>query len=152
MLKLQHGNKSFEFNVVGYQFPKSTDYDDANWLTISVSVSDDDNSWNAIDNCLSTTELQELRHWLFSVRAKGTENSSISFLEGELEFEYCSHNNELVVILDFNFHPKGDKYDYAGGEEEYKVVFDMSEKSIATTLAGLDSLIDKCPEKLKSKK
>ncbi len=152
MLKLQHDNKLFEFNVVSYQYPKSTDYDDANWLIVSISASDAVNSWEAEDSCLLTTELQELRHWLFSSSSKEKENNSISFLEGELEFEYCGQKDELSVILDFSFHPKGDKYDYAGGEEEYKMMFNMSKEAIDKALASLDVLIDKYPERLKSKK
>lgn len=149
---LRARGKSFEMEVLGYEFPSAIDYDDANWLNIKIRASDKDQSWEASDSCLLTYELIELKQWLERISKGEKVDPHIYFLEGELAFEFNSNDNELIVELNFNFHPKGGSYKYGDeGDKKYLISFPM-EKGNLNAYESINRFLEDYPERLKQLK
>jgi hypothetical protein len=152
MLKIKDKGLSFVMNVQGYEYPNAMDYHDANWLVVKIKSNDQSNSWEAKDSCLLTYELEELKNWLISIDEGVDVSPDIKFTEGELSFYFDKDKYILTAGLDFNFHPKGSNYNYKdGGDSQYKLVFPMINK-IPDVIRSLGELIDKYPERMKSRK
>ncbi|MBT3011098.1 MAG: hypothetical protein N0C84_23980 [Candidatus Thiodiazotropha taylori] len=152
MLRLRSRDASFELDIERYEFDAALDYDDANWLVVKIVGSDQQYQWSATDSCLLTYELKELYDWVSSLGSLIGETSSISFLEGELGFEFEKTTNELSIVLNFNFHPKGRSFQYGeDGDERYIMKFQLS-NGLGHLLLGIKTLIDKFPERLKHKR
>jgi hypothetical protein len=152
MLRLRNGGASFELDVERYEFDAAMDYDDANWLIVKIVCSDQQHQWSATDSCLLTYELKELYSWLESLKSLLVEKSSISFLEGELAFEYEKNTDILSVVLNFKFHPKGSSFQYGeDGDDKYVMNFQTSDY-LSQLLLDIKALIDKFPERLKHKR
>lgn len=146
---LRAKGKRFEMEVLGYELPSAIGYDDANWLNIKIRASDQYQSWEASDNCLLTYELIELKQWLERISEGKKVDSHISFLEGELAFEVNNDNNELIVELNFNFHPKGGSYKYGDdGDKKYLISFPM-EKGNLNAYESINWFLENYPERLK---
>lgn len=152
MLRLRNGDASFDLDIEGYEFDAAMDYDDANWLVIKIVCSDQWHQWSATDSCLLTYELKEFYDWVGSLESLVSERSSLSFLEGELEFEYEKTTDDLSIILNFKFHPKGNNFQYGeDGDERYVMKFQMNNR-LDHLLSDIRTLIDKFPERLKHKR
>lgn len=77
-------NKSIDFNVIGYEFPrekkslkKEFNYD-ANWLSLKIHYQDGKKEKTYITPCLLTYELSELIN-VFQKIINGEQNSYISY-------------------------------------------------------------------------
>jgi len=150
MILRQQGN-TFKLDIVGYEYPNSDEYYDANWIVVKIDVVDGGNHWSAEDKCLQTYELADLVDWLNGVKLHDTNEQGISFLESEISFRVADDYNKLQVVLDFNFHPKGLKYIYGeGGDEEYVLEFDINELMVQGLISNIKKLAERFPERLKS--
>ena len=65
-MQLSNERSKFEVEILGYEFPNSKDKDDASWLLVRMTACIDDLSWSAVEPCLRTFELVELRDWFES--------------------------------------------------------------------------------------
>lgn len=116
-MKIIDEKQKFDLQIVGYENPNSVEKDDGNWLIVQVFVFLlAQGSWSAKRSCLRTFELVELRNWFQMLMNGMTNDSSIGFTENELAFRY-EKTGVLSIVLDFYFHPSGDKYDYEQDEE-----------------------------------
>src|SRR5436190_20460131 len=79
-LGAENGN-SFEFSIVGYQFPDADEMWDANWLLIRVDVRTEDAAWCKTDPCLLTADVAALADWLEDPEGE------LAFMEPNLAFE-----------------------------------------------------------------
>ncbi|MGH1429388.1 MAG: WapI family immunity protein [Arenicella sp.] len=132
-------NKRFELSVLGYQFENAEEYYDSNWLTISIKASDGNYDWEVHDSCLLTFELKEFRDWLDANKV-----GRFDFIENEISFSVDSSDELLNVILDFNFHPKGEKYSYEK-DSEYILSFSFSKKQRADFIKFFDKILSSYP-------
>jgi hypothetical protein len=89
-------NTSFELLIDGYQFPLILDqYWDSNWLEVKIDVTMPEGSWEKIDPCLLTFELQYLIEWFEECN------------QGKLPTKPCSFE-EPMLIFDIKQNPAGD--------------------------------------------
>jgi hypothetical protein len=146
-MKLLSDNNNFELTVQGYEFPNSNDRYDANWLKIEMKATTGEMSWRAVESCLRTFELVELKDWFTCIATGDTKNKSIEFTENELSFR-LKNQDELLVVLDFAFHPNGSSYDY-DSDKQYLISFNLNEVNINDILKFLSQCIEKYPERVK---
>lgn len=77
------GNE-LELNVVGYRFPdEHTDPWDSNALLVSVRVVSPQGTWEVVDPCLTTWEVQHLIRWLLAA-ARDTGLRAVDLAEPNL--------------------------------------------------------------------
>lgn len=134
-----------KINIIGYEYENSVNDDDANWLIVEISVESlDGDHWSAVDPCLRTVELIELKKWLSSILEKKTTPTKLYFMENELHFIY-KKNDEISVALDYAFHPNWKKYDF---NKDSEVIFNFytDDKKIKGLITEIDGLIHKFPE------
>jgi hypothetical protein len=145
-MKLFDGLKEFKLVIVGYQFENAQEFYDANWLNVKIEASDENYSWSAVDSCLLTVELKELHAWLKSVDDSCKDATSIDFMEGELRFTYEPSRHIFNVVLNFNFHPKGDAYIYGeDGDSEYVMEFYLAKDDLIILAGQIEPFLKKFP-------
>ena len=144
-MQLSNERSKFEINILGYEFPNSMDKHDANWLSVRLTAANDCLSWGAVDSCLRTFELVKLRDWFESLISGRPTIENLYFTENELGFSF-NNDNEVLVKLDFEFHPKSKNYNY-DVDEEYVLNFKLDEVNINDFLNSLSKSIEKFPEK-----
>jgi hypothetical protein len=143
MIRLCDFDKSFSLKVRGYEFADATGESDANWLDIEIIVAQEcGDSWRQHGPYLQTFELNKLVSWLELI-SEAPKASRISFLEGELAFEY-TNDSTLIVWLDFNFHPKGKEYDYSKNSE-WSLVFLCSHSVLDGLVLGVRKIARNYP-------
>ncbi|MFQ6601769.1 hypothetical protein [Flavobacterium sp. C3NV] len=145
MMLIQQDRK-FLLEIKGYEFDKSTFSEDLNWLNIQIWAHDDFNKWNAKGAFLRTNELKQLYLWFKGIEDRKNEVDRIDFIENELSFQYFKDENRICINLDFDFHPKKERYVY-GKDEEYKLFFDLNFINIKKLIQDLEQLILKFPER-----
>lgn len=143
-MKITDGERHFELGVLGYEFPRASDHDDANWLDVHIISGDGRDEWSASCACIATFELVDLRDWLLSLPS--AENSDVDFIESDLSFGFDAQRGALVVILNFRLHPRVGKYVYAD-EERFLLEFQWSAINIKKIVDDLDGLIARYPER-----
>ncbi len=79
-------NKSFELDIVDYQFPKIKEDYDSNWLMISIKVKGLGESWKVTDPMLLTFEVAELSQWLEDLIDNKNSSKALDFMEPNLRF------------------------------------------------------------------
>ena len=145
-MQLSNERSKLEVEILGYEFPNSKDKDDANWLSVRMTACTDDLSWSAVDSCLRTFELVELRDWFESFDTDTPTVENLSFAEHELGF-CLSNGDEIRVNLDFGFHPNGKNYNY-DADEEYALSFKLDDVNINHILTSLSKSIERFPERV----
>src|SRR5205823_2134715 len=101
-------NGSLRLTVIGYEFPKATEWWDANWLTVRADVRHLRGSWAATAPCLLTTDLLGLAAW-FEQLAEGSRVDEIEeFIEPNLRFERVDGDADglLRVVLALELLPR----------------------------------------------
>lgn len=141
-MKFTNNSSTLCLEILGYEYPNSHDKFDSNWLSVSVEVTAGNDYWKAKDASLRTFELVNLRSWLLAIINENPISNEINFTENELAFRY--EYGKLIVILDFNFHPKGDDYDE---DNEYCFEVKLTLKGLSKIIEELSEYIDKFPEK-----
>ena len=86
-MMLTNNNKSFELDVVSYQFPyiKNDEYD-SNWLNIKIKVKGLQKPWEVTDPMLLTFEVKQLAEWLEYLVENKKHAPELEFLEPNLKF------------------------------------------------------------------
>lgn len=144
---LRQEDNFFSLKIIGYEFLNSNVPEDLNWLNIEISVKDSFYDWKSKGAFLETNELVDLLNWFDNVFSSNFENDNrIDFLENELSFEFYNKERYISVNLDFNFHPKKEKYQY-GKDKEYKILFDLESLNGNDINSNLNSLILKFPNR-----
>lgn len=143
MIKLSCEDKLFLLRVLAYEFPGAKESDDANWLVVEIEAADASMSWSAKGAFLRAHELVALHKWLGTIASNNKVGSEISFTEGELAFRF-EPENELIVVLDFEFHPKGSNYDYAN-DLAFSIRFHISDVELFSLISDLEREIKKFP-------
>jgi len=90
--------------ILGYQFPNSTEYWDANWLNVSGLCCIEGREWSFVNPCLETFELRDLTTWLDKLSKGEPVNPSCSFMEPNLQFDVLD-NSTLQVCFDLECAP-----------------------------------------------
>lgn len=146
---LKNKDSQFKLTISGYEFPNATNADDANWLNVKVDCKHYTDEWSVKGVFIRTIELVELREWLSSIRNQEQTISRKSFTEHELAFEYSTISSALSVYLDFDCHPKGNKYNL-GYDSEYQLSFQFNEVLGGKLVESLDKLLKSYPVKVLS--
>jgi hypothetical protein len=93
----------FELDIIGHE------YLEPSWLMVALHVVHRTlGTWQAIDPCLQTFEVEQLAQWLENV-AKGIESENhLYFLEPNLEFELVGkeENRSIRVYLKLEARPE----------------------------------------------
>lgn len=135
----------FSLIINSYEFQFSNFKEDLNWLNVTFYAQDHKNRWKNSGAFLNTFELVNLYDWFLALKNNSMlKNERINFLEHELSFSYERNEQLLIVNLDFNFHPKKNKYVY-GIDEEYKIYFDLNSLELEPILYSLKEDIIKYP-------
>ena len=144
-MKLSNRKSKLEISILGYEFPNSMDKFDANWLRVGITADDDAMTWTAVDSCLRTFELVELLSWFESISSGASNVKDLNFTEQELGFGF-TEEHELLVRLDFGFHPTGEKYDY-DADKEVILRFKLAELNLSGVVDSLLKSIKQFPER-----
>ncbi len=141
MLTLRNREINFSLKVCGYEFPKSNDEWDANWLLIKVQYENEIENivFAAEDPSLLTMELVTLKNWFVSLK-QTRETSEVRFIESNLSFSYF--DNSLTVFLANNLNPHG---------LDSKTYSFIIEVSLDKLIQEMDKMILKFPKKFNPK-
>ncbi len=146
MIFLINKNTKFTLDILGYEFHNSKLFEDLNWLNVKITAKDSNNDWNSSSAILTAIELQELYVWLKNIRNENYEKSRINFIESEFSMGIDVQNKKIIIYLTFDFHPKGNFFDY-GKDFEYELFFDLTPKRMDELLKGLQKLVRDFPVK-----
>ncbi|PIN90180.1 hypothetical protein COU57_04345 [Candidatus Pacearchaeota archaeon CG10_big_fil_rev_8_21_14_0_10_32_14] len=85
-----NGEKSkFEFEVVGYEFDKSSNKHDSDWLMIRINVKDHNKKFEIIKPILLSQDLIYLKEWILMIKKRKVGfKDSIEFMEPDLKFNF----------------------------------------------------------------
>lgn len=137
-------NSFFKLEILGYEFPESTDKYDSNWLNVSVECLHCDTRWKQTGCYLRTIELVELFEWLSCILRDEDYSHRLSFTEHEIAFEYDSKIGEITICLDFDCHPRGGQY-RLNVDKEYRMAFNISNKDTRALTQKVVQLMEKFP-------
>ncbi|WBG65248.1 hypothetical protein [Pseudomonas citronellolis] len=143
MPMIKGDNAYFSFDVAEYQSPYSKDIYDSNWLIVKVAACSGERCWRATDACLRAFELFSLKKWLQGISCCWVPGSLLRFTEGEIGF-WAGEYGIINVVLDFRFHPLGDKYQY-GIDSEFVLSFKLSDDDLSRLISDVDILIERFP-------
>ena len=95
-------NISFELNIAGYQFPaeETADYD-SNWLVMKGVVVHPRGNWQFLDPLLLTYEVSRLADWLDALDQMPNSESTLAFIEPNLEFALLTSAETSVLRIAF---------------------------------------------------
>jgi len=126
-------DNSLALTILGYQFPDSDDYFDANWLVVRADVRNDDGSWSATSPCLLTSNVAELASWLEAPVGE------LEFMEPNLAFECLALDDDtadLRVWFELEFRPEWAENRVAG-QRDLSANLTVSRAELADAAAGL---------------
>lgn len=107
MLLRGSDGQSFQLRVLGYQFPnETTDYWDANWLYVAVSVEHPRGGWSAIDPSLLTFEVARLADWFDSLAQGGPVDAEEEFTEPNLAFRLSQGGSGQALCVYFELESR----------------------------------------------
>jgi hypothetical protein len=112
MIELKNEHSSFQFEIIGYQFPNADDKEyDGNWLMIKINIINDEFKWSKVDPCLFTWEVQEIADWLYSLaNNQKLKTHELRFTEPNLGFAYTKIADEkfrISIYFDAELLPPG---------------------------------------------
>ena len=95
---------------------------------------------------ITTSEIGILKDFFQSLQVKKElrKEKTISFWENEIAFKYNPDANELLIILDFDFHYKGKEYDHES-DSEYVMAFVIDDKIVSKSIQQLNEIQSKFP-------
>lgn len=150
-MRLTSGDSTFEFQVIGYQFPhlKSEPYD-ADWLNIRIDVKLHKRSWTSTDPSLLTWELASLIEWLDSIADGKAVESEESFMEPNLRFELTGEESRnLRVYFEVESRPTWAPSDGAGMDvDDLWAEFPIDREELKAATASLREYLHKFPTRV----
>lgn len=142
MFKLINVENKIELalSVEGYQFP-DTPKDD--WCFIKVIVKQGDDSFEAIDPALETTELLNILEWFRCLAARKLPRyARLSFTEPCWEFEFLACKDSSVRIsisLSHELKPNFDLKQFGLSPSKWKIVFDLGANEFEKVISGIEA-------------
>jgi hypothetical protein len=98
-MHLEAGNgNSLALHIQGYQFGRSTDRFDSNWLVVSGNVQLPPLHWRFRDPCLLTFEVRELAAWLRQAANPMAQAEPLDFTEPNLRFAVLDRSEPTVQV------------------------------------------------------
>ena len=142
---------SFEFEVVGYQFPQlENEPYDSDWLIVRVCVQHPRGSWSKTDACLLTFELATLVDWLRTIAEEMPPSSEVEFIEPELSCKWFGQGkNHLRIYLDYSLRPDWSPYVGPNEEEELFVEFAVTVEDLKSAADALRSQLKQFPVRIR---
>ncbi|MEM8561045.1 MAG: hypothetical protein AAGF57_02365 [Pseudomonadota bacterium] len=127
-------------SIEGYQFPDSPKDD---WCFVKVIVNQDNNSFEAIDPALETTDLLRTLEWFRCLaKRKLPRYARLSFTEPCLEFEFLACKEYSVRIsgrLSRELKPNFDLKQFGLPPSEWKVVFELGANEFEKVISGIEA-------------
>lgn len=134
-------NRTVEISISGYQFPKSDDRYDSNWLIVEVRHKENGKQKFLRDAALLSWELRKLRDCFMD---RSIPETGINFLEPELSFGYDNSREQNFIRLRYGLAPDWDSS--SGKNQEARYFFDLNDESrVCEHLKALNSLCDLFP-------
>lgn len=96
-LETSNGN-SLALHIEGYQFGRSADRFDSNWLVVSGNVQLPPLQWRFRDPCLLTFEVRELAAWLRHAANPMAQAKPLNFTEPNLRFAVVGRSEDTVQV------------------------------------------------------
>ena len=145
-MTVQNNTRRLSFVIESYQYPhlrsSGRDYDyDANWLDVSIQYSDEEGTYQYLNPCLLTYELESLVDDIADV-VSGEESLYISdFMEPYLKISAMRVDNTIMLGL-------GYVYDTTDGIwKEHKLAEQISFEQANRILDELKSFIERFPNR-----
>jgi hypothetical protein len=118
-MKLNGENKTkVELRIVGYQFPNNvSDEHDANWLRVFLSVTVPEGSWETVDSCLLTWEVNSLADWLQNIAEEKDPKNDLDFIEPNLRCQILDSLpsvKRIRIFFELESRPRWKKADWSG--------------------------------------
>ena len=94
IIREENNKKSFELNIVGYQFPDiKNDEFDSNWLMTNIKVKGLNKPWEATDPMLLTFEVEKLVKWFEDILNNRENTIEIYFTEPNVNYCGLKHHS-----------------------------------------------------------
>ncbi len=100
LLKGQDGSE-FELKIVGYEFPKSREKFDANWLIISGKLRSTTDNWEFCSPCIFTWDTEQWCNWFTKLGKQQLFSEEESFLvtyEIKLHLEVLKQEADTILL------------------------------------------------------
>lgn len=128
-------NRFIKLDIKGYEFADPTYEENSKWLNVELIAYDGIRKWKATDAILTIDELSKLKKWFEELSSSSSYgDAQLAFWEHEIAFDV--KNGDLLIKLDFNFHPKANDYEF-GVDEEYIVHFSKDELNLKEIIESI---------------
>ncbi len=145
----QHGD-SFEFLILGYQYPTGVKYYwDLNWLNIQINVTRARSTWTATDASVLTRDIPELATWFENIHYGNKTHPYFRFDEPTLVFQRKKLSRNMSVIrvyIDYELLPE--RYRHQQSRKQIFVEFPIATIDLLGVAESLRSQLAKYPERL----
>jgi hypothetical protein len=133
-------NKCLNLSILDYQFPvkKGMDNFDANWLTVKIEYTLNEESQTWTDNCLLSDELESLTEDIDAIIEDKETGMITEFMEPYLKFAITRVGDIFAVQIRF-------VYDTSDGWKEVYISQGMSRDELKKLNVGLRSLSEQFP-------
>lgn len=143
-----HGARGceLELELVGYQFPESSEWWDSNWLNVRVRVTTADGTWSRVDPCLTTCEVAELIDWLEASTRQHVDH--LDFTEPNLQLDLMHRVDDSVGIrVGFDAELRPPWLEPNGVGDPFSVDFELHARAILAAAAQLRRCLGAYPER-----
>jgi len=144
----------FELDIAGYQFESpnqginspSLAFSDCNWLMVrgKIMIPPPGKSWEFLDPCLSTAELESLAGWFAKISTDPIPRV-ISFMEPNLKLSFLPRPNPVIKIaLSHECSSPWNKHTFPGFDE---LTFPISNNGLEQITRKMYDLSSKFPSR-----
>lgn len=137
----------FELSVEGYEFPEDP-HDD--WCFVKVIIKQDDDTFEATDPALDTTELIGMFEWFSCLSERRLPRySTLCFVEPCLEFEFLASTDDYLRIsihLNLELKPHFDLKQFNfPASNDWEIVFELDKNKTNEVLLGIKEVLVEYP-------
>lgn len=118
---------TLELSLISWEFPNDK------WIMVRIKCKNERGSWEGVDPSLTESEVTKLSKWLVSGGSRP--DSSIDFLEPELEFRFVS--GMLQIYLEFKYRPPWAPSDFQSGDNYFYMEFNVSDEILSNASENL---------------
>lgn len=137
---------ALELAIEGYQFPDSPKDD---WCLVKVIVKQGEDTFEAVDPALETTELLRVIEWFRCIsRRKLPRYARLSFTEPCLEFKFLACTDDAVRIsihLSHELKPNFKLKQLGLSLSKWNVVFELGENEFNEIISGIEAALQRFP-------